>query len=88
MAEPSPRLRAVRALHAVGAVIFSRTRTLLPSSRTEADRRANSRDSDGGDLIAAANAAIHRASPKPLPNSRKREPDRYRVIDATGSEDR
>jgi dTMP kinase len=77
---------AIRALHDVGSHGFLPDRTLLLQlSEREAADRARSRDSEGADLIGGRDADYHRAVADAFARLAAEEPERYRVIDASGA---
>jgi dTMP kinase len=77
---------AVRALHEVGSQGFLPDRTLLLDlPESEADTRASSRDVAGPDLIGGRGADYHRGVAQAFREIARAEPDRFRVIDASGS---
>ena len=77
---------AIRALHQVGSHGFLPDRTLLLQlSEPEAAERARSRDRGGADLIGGRDADYHRAVADAFSRLAREEPDRYRVIDASGT---
>jgi dTMP kinase len=76
---------AIRALHEVGSHGFLPHRTLLLQlSEAEAAERASGRDSGGADLIGGRGGDYHRAVTAAFARLAAEEPDRYRVIDASG----
>jgi dTMP kinase len=76
---------AVRALHQFGSHGFLPDRTLLLDlPEGEAGRRATGRDVDGADLIGGRGADYHRGVARAFRALAKAEPERYRVIDASG----
>jgi len=78
---------AIRTLHQIGSHGFLPDRTLLLElPGREADRRANSRDLDEPDLIGGRDSDYHRSVARAFHALAEAEPDRYRVIDASGSE--
>jgi dTMP kinase len=77
---------AIRRLHDVGSHGFMPDRTLLLQlSEAEGADRARSRDSGGADLIGGRDANYHRAVADAFARLAAEEPDRYRVIDASGA---
>jgi dTMP kinase len=78
----------VRALHDFGSHGFLPDRTLLLDLReSEADRRAKGRDAEGSDLIGGRGADYHRSVAQAFHALAAAEPDRYRIVDASGTED-
>ena len=76
---------AIRALHQVGSHGFLPDRTLLLQlSEAEGADRARCRDTGGADLIGGRDADYHRAVADAFSRLAVEEPDRYRVIDASG----
>jgi dTMP kinase len=76
---------AVRALHRFGSHGFLPDRTLLLDlPEGEAERRAKGRDVDGADLIGGRGADYHRGVASAFRALAEAEPERYRVIDASG----
>jgi dTMP kinase len=77
---------AVRALHLFGSHGFLPDRTLLLDlPEGEAGRRAKGRDVDGADLIGGRGADYHRGVARAFRALAEAEPERYRVIDASGT---
>ena len=77
---------AVRALHQFGSHGFLPDRTLLLDlPEGEADRRAKGRDVEGSDLIGGRGAEYHRGVVQAFRALAEAEPDRYRVIEASGT---
>lgn len=77
---------AVRALHRFGSHGFLPDRTLLLDlPEGEAGRRAKGRDVDGADLIGGRGADYHRGVARAFRALAEAEPERYRVIDASGT---
>jgi dTMP kinase len=77
---------AVRALHQFGSHGFLPDRTLLLDlPEGEADRRAKGRDAGGPDLIGGRGADYHRGVARAFRTLAEAEPNRYRVVDASGS---
>jgi dTMP kinase len=77
---------AVRALHGFGSHGFLPDRTLLLDlPEGEADRRAKGRDVAGSDLIGGRGADYHQSVARAFRALAEAEPDRYRVIDASGT---
>jgi dTMP kinase len=76
---------AVRALHLFGSHGFLPDRTLLLDlPEGEAGRRAKGRDVGGADLIGGRGADYHRGVARAFRALAEAEPERYRVIDASG----
>ena len=76
---------AIRALHDVGSHGFLPDRTLLLTlSEAEAASRASNRDTGGADLIGGRGADYHRAVGAAFARLAAEDPDRYRVVDASG----
>jgi dTMP kinase len=72
-------------LHKVGSHGFLPDRTLLLQlSEAEGADRARSRDTGGADLIGGRDADYHRAVADAFARLAAEEPNRYRVIDASG----
>jgi dTMP kinase len=79
---------AVRALHRVGSRDFLPDRTLLLHlPEGEADRRARNRDFAGPDLIGGRGTDYHEGVARAFRALADAEPERYRVIDASGKPD-
>ena len=77
---------AVRALHGFGSHGFLPDRTLLLKlPEGEAERRASGRDTGGADLIGGRDASYHRNVVDAFDRLAKDEPERFRVIDASGA---
>ena len=77
---------AVRALHRFGSHGFLPDRTLLLDlPEGEAERRAKGRDVEGADLIGGRGADYHRGVAEAFRALAEAEPERYRVIDASGT---
>jgi dTMP kinase len=77
---------AVRGLHEFGSHGFLPDRTLLLQlPEGEAGRRASGRDREGADLIGGRDADYHRAVVAAFTRLAAEEPDRFRVIDASGA---
>jgi len=75
----------VRQLHAIGSHDFLPDRTLLLRlEEDEASRRASRRDVDGADLIGGRDTAYHAAVVAAFDRLAAEEPERFRVIDASG----
>ncbi len=77
---------AIRQLHAIGSGGLLPDRTLLlqlPSQAATA--RATSRDGGAGDRIGGRGAAYHAQVAAAFQALAEREPDRFRLIDASGS---
>jgi dTMP kinase len=78
---------SVRALHSFGSHGFLPDRTLLLDlPEGEADRRAKGRDADGSDLIGGRGADYHQGVARAFRVLAEAERERYRVIDASGTE--
>ena len=78
----------VRALHDFGSHGFLPDRTLLLDlPESEAERRAQGRDVDGADLFVGRGADYHRGVASAFRALAEAEPERYRVIDASGTAD-
>lgn len=76
---------AVRALHQIGSHGFLPDRTLLLTlPEAEAESRARDRDTGGADLIGRRGADYHRAVAATFAALAAAEPERYRVVDASG----
>ena len=79
---------AVRGLHDFASHGFLPDRTLLLQlPEAEAEARARSRDVSGADLIGGRGADFHRGVAEAFARLAAEEPDRYRVIDASGGAD-
>jgi dTMP kinase len=77
---------AVRGLHEFGSHGFLPDRTLLLQlPEGEAGRRASGRDAGGADLIGGRGADYHRAVVAAFARLAAQEPERFRVIDASGA---
>jgi dTMP kinase len=77
---------AVRGLHEFGSHGFLPDRTLLLQlPEGEAGRRASGRDAGGADLIGGRGADYHRAVVAAFARLVAEEPERFRVIDASGA---
>jgi dTMP kinase len=77
---------AIRQLHAFGSQGFLPDRTLLLRLEAkEAERRASRRDIEGADLIGGRSSEYHRAVAAAFDRLAAEEPERYRVVDASGS---
>ena len=77
---------AIRTLHVIGSGGFRPDRILLLQlPKAEADRRAGHRDQGGADLIGGRAADYHRRVAEAFRRLVEEAPDRYRVIDASGS---
>ena len=77
---------AIRALHAIGSGGFLPDRILLLQlPKAEADRRAGHRDQGGADLIGGRAADYHRRVAEAFGASPRGAPDRYRLVDASGT---
>ena len=77
---------AIRQLHAFGSHGFLPDRTLLLKlDDAEAKRRASKRDIEGADLIGGRGSDYHAAVAAAFDRVAAEEPDRYRVIEASGS---
>ncbi|HST36851.1 MAG TPA: dTMP kinase [Allosphingosinicella sp.] len=75
----------VRALHDFGSHGFLPDRTLLLQlPEAEAEARARGRDTQGADLIGGRDAGFHRGVAEAFARLAAEEPDRFRVIDASG----
>jgi dTMP kinase len=78
----------IRALHDFGSGGFLPDRTLLLTlSADEAARRAGARDTDGADRIGARGAEYHGRVAAAFLALAAEEPERYRLVDAGGTED-
>ncbi|MEA3012392.1 MAG: dTMP kinase [Sphingomonadales bacterium] len=79
---------AVRTLHRIGSHGFLPERTLLLDlPEGEAERRAKGRDVDGADLIGGRGADYHRGVASAFRALAEAEPERYRMVDASGTAD-
>jgi dTMP kinase len=79
-------MEAIRALHEVGSGGFLPDRTLLLQlPQKAATQRAEQRDGDGVDRIGARNAEYHDTVASAFVVLAAAEPDRFRVIDASGT---
>jgi len=77
---------AIRTLHVIGSGGFRPDRILLLQlPKAEAERRAGDRDQGGADLIGGRAADYHRRVAEAYRRLAEETPDRYRVIDASGS---
>ncbi|HEV2817462.1 MAG TPA: dTMP kinase [Allosphingosinicella sp.] len=77
---------AIRALHVIGSGGFRPDRVLLLQlPKAEADRRAGHRDQGDADLIGGRAPDYHRRVAEAFRRLVEEAPDRYRVIDASGS---
>lgn len=77
---------AIRRLHAFGSHGYLPDRTLLLRlEEAEANERASRRDVEGADLIGGRSADYHAAVAGAFDRVAAEEPDRFRVIDASGS---
>ena len=77
---------AIRTLHVIGSGGFRPDRILLLQlPKAEADRRAGHRDQGAADLIGGRAADYHRRVAEAYRRLAEETPDRYRVIDASGS---
>ena len=77
---------AVRALHRFGSHGFLPDRTLLLElPEGEAARRAKGRDVEGSDLIGGRGADYHQGVARAFRTLAQAEPERYRVVDASGT---
>jgi dTMP kinase len=78
----------IRALHDFGSGGFLPDRTLLLTlSADEAARRAGARDTEGADRIGARGAEYHGRVAAAFLTLAAEEPERYRRVDAGGTED-
>ena len=76
----------IRRLHEIGSHGFLPDRTLLLRlDETEASRRAARRDVEGADLIGGRDMDYHSAVAAAFDRLAAEEPQRYRVVDASGS---
>ncbi len=76
----------VRRLHEAGSHGFLPDRTLLLQlPEGEARSRASSRDIEGADLIGGRDDAFHRGVAEAFARLAEEEPERFRVIDASGT---
>lgn len=76
----------IRRLHEIGSHGFLPDRTLLLRlDDAEASRRAAQRDVEGVDLIGGRDADYHSAVAAAFDRLAAEEPQRYRVVDASGS---
>ncbi|MFC7497796.1 dTMP kinase [Enterovirga sp. GCM10030262] len=79
---------AIRALHAIGSGGLMPDRTLLLQLPAEAAAaRAMKRDGHAGDRIGARGAGYHAQVAAAFEAMAEAEPDRFRIVDATGSTD-
>ena len=78
-------IEAVRALHRIGSGNFVPDRTLVLLS-DEGQERAHARDGAGADRIGARPAGYHEAVERSYRQIASEEPERVRLIDASGSE--
>ena len=77
---------AIRTLHKIGSKGFLPDRTLLLElPGLEAGRRANSRDLYEPDIIGGRDEDYHGAVTRGFHAIAEQEPDRFRIIDASGS---
>ena len=77
---------AIRALHAFGSGGFRPDRVLLLQlPNAEAHRRAGDRDQGAADLIGGRAADYHRRVAEAFRRLVEADPDRFRVIDASGA---
>jgi dTMP kinase len=76
----------VRALHAIGSHGFLPERTLLLQlPEGEAEDRAQARDTAGADLIGGRGPDYHRAVVNAFARIAAEEPERFRIVDASGT---
>ena len=79
---------AIRALHVIGSGGLLPDRTLLLQLPAEAAAaRAMKRDGHAGDRIGARGAGYHAQVAAAFEAMAEAEPDRFRIVDATGSTD-
>ena len=77
---------SIRKLHSFGSGGFLPDRTLLLRlGNEEAGSRARDRDVDGGDVIGGRSDDYHAAVAAAFDRIAQEEPDRFRVVDASGS---
>ena len=77
---------SIRALHEFGSHGFLPDRTLiLRLGKEEANARARERDVGGADLIGGRSADYHAAVAEAFDRIAREEPDRFRIVDASGS---